>query len=113
MHTLPLFVVVGALVFIYRKYSPVNQPNILLHKFQRRLRAWLGAFIFVVLVLIGYTVPASVGHLLTSIQANQLDQIAQRQEARQASELRHVRAMIEALGGPDNYLAYEKRRRAL
>lgn len=113
MHTLPLVVVVGALVFVYRKYNPLNQPNVRLHNFQRRFRAGVGFLIFIAMMLIGYTAPTSLAHLLASIQTNQLEQMAQRQDARQASELRHVTRMIEVLGGPDNYLAYEKRRRAL
>jgi len=109
MHTLALLVVTAALCHLYRYYNNENHPNIILHKLHKRLRVCLGMAIIGTLVSVSYTIPAEMGRMVRSVQANQVALAAKRQEARQASEIKHVRQMIDVFGGADNYLAYLQR----
>lgn len=110
---LPLLVICLAMVFLYRYYNNANHSNPLLHKFHKRLRVGLGAAVVGTLVSIAYQLPTDFSRGVAAIQANQVALAAKRQEARQTSEIKHVRQMIDVLGGEDNYLAYLKRRPSL
>ena len=109
MHVLPLLVTTAALVHLYRYYNNDNHPNPYLHKLHKRLRVCLGMAIIGTLVTVSYLIPVEMGRAVLSVQDNQVALAAKRQEARQASEIKHVRQMVDALGGYDNYLTYLKR----
>lgn len=112
MFTLPLLVLGCALSYIYRYYNIANQPNGRLHKFQKRLRVCLGLLITSILMTVAYNLPTEVGQVFRSMQANQMQLAADRQQAREMSEINHARRMIDAFEGVDNYLAYVKSRSA-
>lgn len=108
MHILPLLVATGALVVLYRYYNQNNHPNPLLHKFHKRVRVCLGFAIVCTLMIIAYQLPSDFAHFVQRVQANQVQLALKRQEARQASEIKHLRQMIDLMGGVDNYLAHQK-----
>lgn len=112
MHILPLLVITGALVYLYRYYHYANHPNPLLHKFHKRVRVCLGFAVVCTLLVVAYRLPDACAGFLERVQANQVQLAQNRQEARQASEIAHLRQMIDALGGPDNYLALQRTRQS-
>ncbi|BAW27558.1 hypothetical protein [Pseudomonas putida] len=108
MHTLPLLVVIGTLIYLYRYYNPLNHANPHLYKFHKRVRVCLGVLVVCTAMALAYRVPVDFVGFVRGVQANQVQQALKRQEARQASEIKHIRQMIDVLGGPDNYLAHQK-----
>jgi len=108
MHTLPLLVAIGTLIYLFRYYHPSNHVNPYLYKFHKRMRVCLGMLVVCSLMAIAYRLPGDFANFVRGVQANQVQLALKRQEARQASEIKHLRQMIDALGGLDNYLAHQK-----
>jgi len=98
-----LLVLTACAAVIYRAFNPHIHK---IPKFAARARMGVGFVIVALLAVASYRMPNELSDAIQNAQERQNQQQIDKKTTLQVSELRHVTAMISALGGIDNYLAY-------
>lgn len=106
MYTLPLLALAICSAFIYRAKHPNNAINPTSAKTSRRLRLVLGLLTMIFCTSAAYRAPIEIGEALSSAQTRQAELQNDKLQRRMMAERQHVQALIETLGGIDNYRAY-------